>query len=75
MNVPVGAKVKLQVNTDAGKTVHTLLLPSGTFATQPFTHTPIVTAAQGKKLKVIVVYPAGGGKVYVEEVSVMADAP
>jgi glucose/arabinose dehydrogenase len=74
-NVPAGAKVKLQVVTDAGKTVYTLPLPSGTFTTQPFSHTPIVTTAQGKTLKVVIAYPTGGGKVYVEEVSVMADAP
>jgi len=74
-NVPSGAKIKLQVITTAGKTVYEAPLPSGTFATMPLSHTPVVTGAQGKKLKVIVVYPAGAGKVYVEEVSLMADAP
>jgi glucose/arabinose dehydrogenase len=74
-NVPAGAKVKLQVITDAGKAVYTIPLASGTFPTQALSHTPIVTAAQGKVVKVVIVYPAGGGKVFVEAVSVVADAP
>lgn len=74
-NVPVGAKIKLQVVTDAGKTAYTIPLPSGTFATQSFSHTPIVTTGQGKKLKVVIAYPAGGGKVFIDGMSVMATAP
>ena len=75
MNVPSGAMIKLQLVTETGKDVFTIPLPSGTFATQSFSGTPIVNLTPVKMLKVVVVYPAGGGKVYVEEVSVMADAP
>jgi glucose/arabinose dehydrogenase len=74
-NIPAGAKLKLVVVTDAGKAVYNIPLPSGTFATQAFTHTPIVTNGQGKTLKVVIVYPLGAGKLVVDEASVIAAAP
>lgn len=74
-NVPAGTIIKVKVKTQTGTTPLTLPVPTGTYASQPVSLPTIVTDAQGIRVIVVVAYPASGGKLYVDEMSLFATAP
>ncbi len=74
-NVPVGTFIKVKVKTVSATTNYTLPVPSATYAAQPVSLPTITLDAQGMRVKVYIVYPFAGGKLYVDEMSVFATAP
>ena len=74
-NVPAGAVIKIKLVTVSGKNIYNLPLPSNTFSIQPVSHPTIAVDAQATKLKVMIVYPTGDGKLWADEVSIIAGAP
>lgn len=74
-NVSAGALLKLQIITTAGKAVFSQPIPTGTYDAQLISLLPGIADAQGKKVKIIIKSPSAGGKVFVDEVSVIVAPP
>lgn len=74
-NVAEGASIHIKLVTQNGPSKFVLPIPTGTYDPQNIAHPTIVTDSQGKKLKIKIKYPDGGGKMWIDQMSVEASLP